>query len=83
MTNNRYLCQFLADVTGLEVILPVVSEMTGFGTTRFAMLGARVAATPEKLPSTPEPRTCFAPQQDLANAQERFADAVEHARRWR
>jgi glycerol kinase len=83
LTNNDYFCQFLADATGLEVVLPAVSEITGFGAGRLALLGAGVADTPDGLPPAPAPRRRFHPQRDMTEERTRFDAAVARARHWR
>ena len=83
LTNNEYFCRFLADAAGVEVMVPALAEITGLGAARMALLGAGLAANAEALPPLPPPARRYAPTRDLGDARERFAEAVERARRWK
>ena len=78
LTRSAYLCQFLADVTGAEIVLPGTEELTALGAAQLAALG--LGGT---LPS-PAPRAVVTPRPcDRAARLARFSDAVSRARGWR
>lgn len=78
LTRSAYLCQFLADVTGAEIVLPATDELTALGAAQLAALGLRCT-----LPS-PAPRAVVTPRPcDRAARLARFSDAVSRARGWR
>ena len=78
LTRSAYLCQFLADVTGAEIVLPATEELTALGAAQLAALGLRCT-----LPS-PAPRAVVTPRPcDRAARLARFSDAVSRARGWR
>jgi glycerol kinase len=83
LSNNRYFCQFFADVTGLPVVVPAVAEMTGYGAARLALLGAGLVSQPGNLPAPPPPRHRYQPRGAPEGCMARFDDAVERARGWR
>jgi len=83
LTRNEYFCRFLADAAGLEVTVPALTEVTGLGAARMALLGARLVRDPSALPPLPPPTRRYAPGGELGEARARFAEAVERARRWR
>ncbi|NIR29420.1 MAG: glycerol kinase [Gammaproteobacteria bacterium] len=83
LTHNEYFCRFLADAAGLEVVVPALAEITGLGAARMALLGAGLAADLQALRPLPPPARRYAPTPRLGEVRERFAEAVERARRWR
>ena len=83
LSNNRYFCQFFADVTGLRITRPAIAEMTGYGTARLALLGAGLVPNVAALPPAPPPRHRFDPQPLDPGLLARFDTAVERARGWR
>ncbi len=83
MTANTYFCQFLADVTGDEIVVQASPDITTYGTARFTLLGSGLAKTVSDLPPAAPPRKKFLPRQDLSPLKERFAEAVSRSRNWR
>ncbi|NDW01548.1 FGGY family carbohydrate kinase [Salipiger sp. PrR002] len=78
LSRSEYLCQFLADVTGAQIVLPGTEELTAYGAAQLAALGLGV-----KLPA-PLPRAEITPRAcDRAARMSRFSDAVTRARGWR
>ena len=78
LSRSAYLCQFLADVTGADIVLPGSDELTGFGAAQLAALGLGHAL------SAPPPRAVIAARDcDRAAWRARFGDAVARARGWR
>ncbi|NVK58669.1 MAG: glycerol kinase, partial [Rhodobacteraceae bacterium] len=73
-----YLCQFLADVTGAEIVLPATEELTGVGAAQLAALGLGATLPAPPLRATVKPRPC-----DRVGRMARFAGAVDRARGWR
>jgi glycerol kinase len=77
VSRSRYLCQFLADITGCSVVIPGVDELTAYGTAQLAAcaLGAFLR--------TPEPVEIVTPNPcDGAARLARFSHAVDRARGW-
>ncbi|TDQ81421.1 glycerol kinase [Dongia mobilis] len=78
LTRNPYFLQFLADVTGRELVTRGFDELTAFGCAAFA---GRAVGRDLELP--PGATTVVAPGQDSREYCERFADAVARAKSWR
>ncbi|MDO6584742.1 FGGY family carbohydrate kinase [Salipiger sp. 1_MG-2023] len=78
LSRSPYLCQFLADVTGLRLILPGTDELTALGGAQLAALGRGGALPGPPVRGEVVPRTC-----DRSARMARFAQAVDHARGWR
>ena len=83
LTNNDYFCQYFADASDLEVVLPAVEETMAYGVARLALLGSGTVADIDALPPIPEPRERFHPLTDRSAEKARFEQAVERARNWR
>lgn len=83
LTNNRYFCQFLADVTEREIHIPGSTELTCLGTAYLAMIGSGLASDTNALPPEPPPKAIINPRQSLANLRERFSEAVTRSQGWR
>ncbi|WP_172327652.1 FGGY family carbohydrate kinase [Mangrovicoccus sp. HB161399] len=78
LTRSDYLCRFLADVTGAEIVLPATEELTAFGAAQLAAVGIGAA-----LPAAP-PRAVIVPRDcDRTGRLARFGGAVARARGWR
>ena len=82
LSGSDYFRQFLADVTGLTVVVPEIAEITGYGAARLALLGSRPDLALD-LPPPPAPKRRCPPQRASAEILDRFAEAVERARGWR
>lgn len=78
LSRSPYLCQFLADVTGLQLILPGSDELTGLGAAQLAALGRGLALPLPPARGMVAPRAC-----DRSGRLARFAQALERARGWR
>ncbi|MYE60441.1 MAG: glycerol kinase [Alphaproteobacteria bacterium] len=74
MSANDWFAQRLADVAGLAVERPAVTETTAWGAAVLAGLGAGVFSDPREAARTPGRR--FEPGGDPAPARARWADAV-------
>jgi glycerol kinase len=83
LTHNSYFCQFLADVTQNEIIIPTSPDITSYGTGRFALIGCGLAKDTSDLPPPEEPKTIITPRADLTHFKERFDDAIVRSRKWR
>ena len=74
MSANDWFTQTLADVVGLTVERPAVTETTAWGAAVLAGLGVGVFSDPAEAPRPPGRR--FFPRGDPAPARARWADAV-------
>ncbi len=74
MSANDWFAQRLADIAGLAVERPAVTETTAWGAAVLAGLGAGVFSDPREAARTPGRR--FEPGGDPAPARARWADAV-------
>ncbi len=74
MSANDWFARTLADITGLPVERPAVTETTAWGAAILAGLGAGVFSDPADAPHRPGTR--FEPRGDPAPARARWADAV-------
>ena len=74
MSANDWFAQTLADVVGLAVERPAVTETTAWGAAVLAGLGVGVFSDPAEAPRPPGRR--FSPRGDPAPARARWADAV-------
>ena len=74
MSANDWFAQTLADIAGLTVERPAVTETTAWGAAVLAGLGAGVFSDPADAPRQPGRR--FEPRGDSAPARARWADAV-------
>jgi glycerol kinase len=81
---NDFLCQFQADVLGVEVLRPSVTETTGLGAAYLAGVGAGIWKIDEVVPRWKLERR-FAPRTEMASREagyEGWRRAVERARGW-
>ncbi len=91
LTKNAYFCQFLADLTGCEIIIPASPDITPLGAGRFALIGSGLAKCPADLPPAEEPKAIIEPRKDLAHSfdftqdklKHRFNEAIKRSRNWR
>jgi len=83
LINNSYFCQFLADVTQCEIVVPASADITTYGTGRFALIGSGLVGQPSELPAAEEPKTIVSPNQDLTTLKQRFDEAIIRSRNWR
>lgn len=83
LTNNPYFCQFLADVTQCEFVVPASPDITSLGTGRFALLGSGLAKTIPDLPEASPPKTVLSPTKDLSQFRSLFEEAVKRCRNWK
>ena len=86
LINNSYFCQFLADITHCEIMVPAIADITAFGTGRFALIGSGLVNKLSELPPAEKPQAIITPRQDLdhlTELKELFAEAVKRARNWR
>ena len=74
MSANDWFAQTLADVVGLTVERPAVTETTAWGAAVLAGLGVGAFSDPADAPRRPGRR--FSPRGDPAPARARWADAV-------
>lgn len=83
LINNSYFCQFLADVTQCEILVPSSPDITTYGTGCFALIGSGLVRQPSELPATEEPKAIISPQDDLTLLKQRFDEAILRSRNWR
>jgi glycerol kinase len=83
LINNSYFCQFLADITRCRIVVPESSDITAYGTGRFALIGNRMVADPSDFTAAVKPKTIIHPRKDLTHLKARFDEAVARARSWR
>jgi len=83
LVENTYFCQFLADVTRCEIVVPVSPDITAFGTGRLALIGSGIVKNLNDLAPAPKPQKIITPHKDLAYLKVRFEDAVSRCRNWR
>ena len=83
LINNSYFCQFLADITQCRIVVPESSDITAYGTGRFALIGSRMVADPSDFTAAVKPKTIIHPRKDLTHLKARFDEAVARARNWR
>jgi glycerol kinase len=83
LINNSYFCQFLADVTQCDIVVPASPDITTYGTGRFALIGTGAVNLASELPAAEEPKAIISPHQDLSHLKTRFEDAVARSQNWR
>ncbi len=83
LINNSYFCQFLSDITQRDIVVPASPDITTYGTGRLALIGSNAVNDLSELPPAEKPRTIITPNTDLTPLRERFAEAVQRARKWR
>ena len=82
---NNLLMQFQADILGVTVTRPAVTESTALGAAYLAGLGVGFWDSPKELAAQWRVQRRFEPRLSHAEAQElraRWAEAVERAKRW-
>jgi glycerol kinase len=82
---NNFLMQFQADILGVPVIRPVVTEMAAMGAAYLAGLGVGFWKDKEEIAAQWKVDRVFEPQMDASRREELYAGwkrAVERARRW-
>jgi glycerol kinase len=82
---NNLLMQFQADILGVPVVRPQVTETTALGAAYLAGLATGFWANPEELRAKRHGDERFAPQMNASDRNARRAqwkNAVERARRW-
>lgn len=83
LTNNPYFCQFLADVTQREIVVPASPDITSLGAGRLALLGSGLAKTIRDLPPAKQPKAVISPARDLSQFRSLFEEAVKRCRNWK
>ncbi len=84
-TANDLLMQFQADLLGVPVVRPQVTETTALGAAYLAGLGTGFWSSPQEVAANWRPERRFEPQmsRDEANARlARWAQAVDRSRGW-
>jgi glycerol kinase len=82
---NDLLMQFQADILGVPVVRPQVTETTALGAAYLAGLATGFWATPEELKKKRQDDTRFEPQMDMVHRAHRRVEwqrAVGRARNW-
>lgn len=80
LTRSPYFCQFLADSTGKEMVVPAFDELTALGTAALAAHGAGLAFSPVFA----EREHIYRPRPvDRKARRLRFSEAVRRASGWR
>ena len=77
LSANPYLCQFLADVLGRQIIVQSSADLTALGVARLAA-GGGIENQKEE-----QPTHCYVPQTDRKSELKRFKDAVQRSTQWR
>lgn len=82
---NNLLMQFQADILGVPVVRPQVTETTALGAAYLAGLATGFWATPEELSARRQSDARFEPKMDAAvrkNRRDEWQRAVERAKNW-
>ena len=82
---NNALMQFQADVLGVPVVRPAVTETTALGAAYLAGLGVGLWSSPEEVAATWQAERRFEPGRDEGWAADRLAGwtrAIERSRHW-
>ncbi|MBC7218390.1 MAG: glycerol kinase GlpK [Candidatus Caldatribacterium sp.] len=82
---NNFLMQFQADILGVPVIRPVVTEMTAMGAAYLAGLGVGFWRSKDEIAKQWKVDRIFEPKMDASRRKELYAGwkrAVERAQRW-
>ena len=82
---NNLLMQFQADLLGVPVVSPQVTETTALGAAYLAGLAAGFWANPEELRAKRRGDVCFEPRMEASERAERrglWQRAVERAKGW-
>jgi glycerol kinase len=82
---NKLMMQFQADVLGVPVVRPRVTETTALGAAYLAGLATGFWANPEELRAKRQDDVRFEPKMDAAERaerRERWRRAVERAKGW-
>jgi glycerol kinase len=83
LTLNTYFCQFLADVSGREIVVQASPDITTYGTGCFALLGSGLVKSITELPPPAPPKRIVRPQRDLSPLKTRFEEAITRSQNWR
>jgi glycerol kinase len=83
LINNTYFCQFLADVSQSNIVVPVSPDITAYGTGRVASIGSGMVKDLSDLTPAPKPQKVITPRDDLTHLKDRFDEAVTRSRNWR
>jgi glycerol kinase len=83
LTHNSYFCQFLANVTQNEIVIPASPDITTYGTGCFALIGSGLVKRLSDLPPAEKPKAILSPRQDMSHLKQRFGEAVMRSRNWR
>lgn len=84
-TKNKFLLQFQADLLGVDVLLPAITESTGMGAAFLAGLGAGLWHDLDELKAQLRIDTCFIPSMAVEVQQELYAGwkkAVNRTKDW-
>ncbi len=84
-SRNDFLMQFQADILGVAVVRPVVTETTALGAAYLAGLALRFWQSTEEIASQWRADTTFLPRMDLderLQRQHQWCRAVERSRQW-
>ena len=81
MSANNWMCQFLADMTGVEVARPAMIETTALGAAYLAGLEAGIYASPETIEKSWRAETRFLPSSDRAAADASYQGWQQAVRR--
>jgi glycerol kinase len=83
LINNSYFCQFLADITQCEIVVPALPDITAYGAGRLALIGSGAVKDLSELPPAEKPSAIIMPRRDLTHLKALFAEAVNRSRNWR
>jgi len=72
-TRNEFLMQFVADITGLELVVADVAEASALGAAMAGMLGLRLADSLDELASLPRETRSYKPQMPAEHADRLYA----------
>jgi glycerol kinase len=82
---NNMLMQFQADILGVPVVRPEVTETTALGTAYLAGLGVGFWSTQDEIAAQWRMERCFEPQMSVTNREEKlgvWTRAIDRAKAW-
>ena len=85
LTNNKFLMQFQADMLGVPVEIPAISETTGLGAAFLAALGLGEISSLDEMSAIWRLKTCYEPQMSDDRRMyllDGWHKAVQRARNW-